>query len=140
TEGSNLSDEIKKNAKLQNHFNLTLVAVGKKDLSTAKSEAEEFKKGAEASGNSAQVKQVHELAGVISLAEKNYDSSIAELEQANQQNPQNLFRLYEAYQAKGDSAKAREYLTKVVTLNPLPQLPYAFIRAKVQRAAGNKKG
>jgi tetratricopeptide (TPR) repeat protein len=139
TEGSNLSDEIKKNAKLQHHFNLTLVAVGKKDLNTAKSEAEEFKKGAEASGNPAQVKLVHELAGVIALAEKNYDSSIVELEQANQQNPRNLFRLYESYQAKGDSAKAKEYLTRVVTLNPLPQLNYAFIRTKAQRAVGNKK-
>jgi uncharacterized protein (DUF39 family) len=47
------------------------------------------------------------LAGVIALAEKNYDSAIAELEQANLQNPRNLYRLYEACQGKGDSAKTR---------------------------------
>jgi tetratricopeptide (TPR) repeat protein len=139
TEGSGLSDEIKNNAKLQHHFNLTLVALGEKDVKTAKSEAEEFRKGAEASGNPAQAKQVHELAGAIALAEKNYDGAIAELEQANQQNPRNLYRLYEAYQAKGDQAKAKEYLTQVTTLNPLPQLPYAFIRAKAQKASGSKK-
>jgi tetratricopeptide (TPR) repeat protein len=139
TEASGLSDEIKNNAKLQHHFDLTLVALGKKDVKAAKSEAEEFRKGAEASGNPAQAKQVHELAGAIGLAEKNYDGAIAELEQANQQDPRNLYRLYEAYQAKGDQAKAKEYLTQVTTLNPLPQLPYAFVRAKAQKASGNKK-
>jgi tetratricopeptide (TPR) repeat protein len=139
TEGSSLPDEIKNNAKLQHHFNLTMVAAGKKDYATAKSEAEEYRKGAEASGNPAQVKQAHELAGVIALAEKKYDNAIAELEQANQQNPRNLYRLYEAYQGKGDSAKAKEYLTQVATFNPLPQLPYAFIRAKAVKMAGNKK-
>ena len=139
TEGSSLPDEIKNNAKLQHHFNLTMVAAGKKDYATAKSEAEEYRKGAEASGNPAQVKQAHELAGVIALAEKKYDNAIAELEQANQQNPRNLYRLYEAYQGKGDSAKAKEYLTQVATFNPLPQLPYAFIRAKAVKLAGNKK-
>lgn len=139
TEGSGLSEEIKNNAKLQHHFNLTMVAAGKKDYSTAKSEAEEYRKGAEASGNPAQVKQAHELAGVIALAEKKYDAAIAELEQANQQNPRNLYRLYEACQGKGDSAKAKEYLTQVATFNPLPQLPYAFIRAKAVKMAGQKK-
>jgi tetratricopeptide (TPR) repeat protein len=139
TEGSGRSDEIKNNARLQHHFNLTMVAVGKKDLATAKSHEEEFRKGADASGNSAQLKQAHELAGVIALAEKNYDVAIAELEQANQQNPRNLYRLYEAYQAKGDQAKAKEYLTRVTTFNPLPQLPYAFIRAKAVKVAANKK-
>jgi len=140
TEGSGLSQEIKENARRLHHFNLTMIAVGKKDYTTAKAEAEEFRKGAEASKNPAQVKQAHELAGVIALAEKNYDSAIAELEQANLQNPRNLYRLYEAYQGKGDSAKAQEYRSQAASFNPLPQLNYAFIRAKAQKTGGNKKG
>jgi tetratricopeptide (TPR) repeat protein len=140
TEGSGLSQEIKENARRLHHFNLTMIAVGKKDYTTAKAEAEEFRKGAEASKNPAQVKQAHELAGVIALAEKNYDSTIAELEQANLQNPRNLYRLYEAYQGKRDSAKAQEYRSQAASFNPLPQLNYAFTRAKAQKTGSNKKG
>jgi tetratricopeptide (TPR) repeat protein len=140
TEGSNLSQEIKDNATRLHHFNLTMVAVGKKDSPAAKAEAEEFRKGAEASKNPAQIKQAHELAGVIALAEKNYSGAIAELEQANLQNPRNLYRLSEAYQAKGDSAKAQQYRSQAASFNPLPQLPYAFIRTKAQKGGDNKKG
>jgi tetratricopeptide (TPR) repeat protein len=140
TEDSGLSQEIKENARRLHHFNLTMIAVGKKDYPTAKAEAEEFRKGAEASKNPAQVKQAHELNGLIALAEKNYDSAIAELEQANQQNPRNLYRLSEAYQAKGNDAKAQEYRSQVATFNPLPQLNYAFIRAKAQKTGGKQKG
>jgi tetratricopeptide (TPR) repeat protein len=140
TEASDLSQEIKENARRLHHFNLTMIAVGKNDYTTAKAEAEEFRKGAEASKNPAQVKQAHELSGVIALAEKNYDKAIAELEQANLQNPRNLYRLYEAYQAKGDTAKAQEYRSQAASFNPLPQLNYAFIRVKAQKSAGIKKG
>jgi len=138
TQGSNLTPEIKDNAARVHHFNVALVAVGKKDLTTAKAEAEEFRKAAEAARNPAQIKQTHELAGVIALAEKKDDDAIAELEQASQQNPRNLYRLAEAYQAKGDGAKAQEYRAKAANFNPLPQLPYAFIRTKAQKAAGTK--
>jgi tetratricopeptide (TPR) repeat protein len=138
TEVSGLSQGIKENARRLHHFNQTMIAVGRKDYATAKAEAEEFRKGAEASKNPAQVKQAHELAGVIALAKKNYDSAIAELEQANPQNPRNLYRLYEAYEGKGDSAKAQEYLSRAASFNPLPQLNYAFIRAKAQKTEGNR--
>ncbi len=138
TEGSSLSQEIKDNAKLLHHFNLTMIAVGKKDMGTAKNEAEEFRKGAEASKNPAQSKQAHELAGVIALAEKKYDDAISELEQANLQNPRNLYRLSEAYQAKGDGARAQEYRARAANFNPLPQLNYAFIRSKAQKPSGKK--
>jgi len=130
TMDSNLSQEIKDNTKLFHHYNLTRVALGKKDLATAKTESQEFRKGADASRNPAQVKQAHELAGLIALDEKNFDQAIAELQQTNLQNPQNLYRLGQAYQGKGDAQKAKEFSTKAVAFNSLPQLNYAFIRAR----------
>jgi hypothetical protein len=48
TEDSNLSDQIKDNARLFQHYNLGRVALGKKDLANGKTEAETFLKGAEA--------------------------------------------------------------------------------------------
>src|SRR5882757_5533837 len=134
-ESSTLSQAIKDNAKLQYHFNLTVLAIGKKNLAEAKSHAQEYRAGAEASKNPGQIKLAHELAGRIALAEKDYDTTITELEQANDQDPRNLYRLSQAYQAKGDNAKAHDYLKKTADFNSLPALPYAFIRTKVQKAA-----
>ena len=58
-EGSSLSPEVKANAALVSHYNLARVAVAKKDFKTAKSEADAFRKGAEAKKNPAQVKNAH---------------------------------------------------------------------------------
>lgn len=137
-EGSNLSREIKNNTKLVQHYNLARVALGKRDYAAAKTEAEEFRKGAEASKNPAQAKQAHELAGVIALAEKDSDKAIAELQQANQQNPYNLYRLCQAYQGKNDMGKAKEFCARAADFNSLPLMNYAFIRAKAKAASGQK--
>ena len=134
-EDSSLSQEIKDNATLQHHFNLTALAIGKKDYAAAKTHAQEFQQGAEASKNPAQVKLAHELAGRIALAQKDYENAIAELEQSNLQDPRNLYRLGQAYDGKGDHAKADEFYTKAANFNSLPALNYAFIRAKAEKMA-----
>ena len=139
TQDSGLSQEIKDNAKLFQHYNLATVALGKKDYATAKAEAEEFRKGAEASKNPAQVRQSHQIAGMIALAEKDYDKAVAELGQTGQQNPQNLYRLCLAYQGKGDAAKAKEFCAKAAGFNSLPQLNYAFVRVKAQKMTAGAK-
>jgi tetratricopeptide (TPR) repeat protein len=86
-----------------------------------------------------QIKQAHELTGRIALAQKDYDTAIAELQQANQQNPRNLFRLGQAYEGKGDSVKAHEFYVQSAEFYPLPQLPYAFIRVKAQKSREARK-
>jgi tetratricopeptide (TPR) repeat protein len=135
-EDSSLSQEIKDNNKRVIHNNLARVALVKKDLAAAKTEAEEFRKGAEASNNPAQVRLAHELTGMIALVEKDYDKALAELQQSNLQNARNLYRMCEAYQGKGDKEKAKEFCTKAAEFNSLPQLNYAFIRTKAKAAAG----
>jgi tetratricopeptide (TPR) repeat protein len=130
---SNLSQEIKDNATLLHHFNLTALAIGKKDYAAAKTHAEEYRQGAEASKNPAQTKLAHELSGRISLAQKDYEKAIAELQQANLQDPRNLYRLGQAYDAKGDHAKAQEFYSDAAKFNSLPALNYAFIRTKAEK-------
>jgi tetratricopeptide (TPR) repeat protein len=139
-ESASLSQAIKDNAKLQHYFNLTVLALAKKDSAAAKSNAQEFRAGADASKNPGQVKLSHELAGRLALANKDYDTAISELEQANDQDPRNLYRLSQAYQAKGDLARAQDLCTKAAAFNSLPQLNYAFIRRKAQKVSGDKKG
>jgi tetratricopeptide (TPR) repeat protein len=134
TEDSNLSQEIKDNARLFHHYNLARVALGKKDLATAKAEAQSFRTGAEARNNPAQMRQVHQLMGLIALEEKDYDKAVSELQQANQQNPYDLYRLCQAYQGKGDGARAKEFCGKAANFNSLPAINYAFIRTKAAKA------
>jgi tetratricopeptide (TPR) repeat protein len=134
-EGSSLSPEVKANAALVSHYNLGRVAAAKRDFKTARSEADAFRAGAVAKKNPAQVRNAHELDGIIALAEKDYDRAITELLQASQQNPLNLYRLYEAYKGKGDAQKAKEYCDKAANFNSLPQVNYAFIRIKAKAAA-----
>ena len=134
TEDSSLSQEIKDNAKLFHHYNLTRVALAKKDMATAKTEADAFNKGTASLKNPFQTKQAHELSGMIALEAKDYDAALTELQQANQQNPYDLYRICQAYQGKGDAGKAKEFCTKAATFNSLPQLNLAFIRAKAAKA------
>lgn len=133
TEDSNLSAEIKNNTRLFHHYNLARVALGKKNLAVAKTEADEFGKGAAASKNRAQARQAHQLMGMIALEEKNYDAAVAELQQANQQNPYDLYRLCQAYQGKGDQQKAKELCTKAAGFNSLPAINHAFVRTKAAK-------
>ena len=133
-QASNQSQEIKENSRLVHEYNLTAVAIAKKQLEEAKAHAAIYQKEADGSRNDVRIKLAHELQGRIALAWDDYDKAITELKQANQQDPQNLYRLSQAYQGKGDSAKAQEWLGKAAGFNSLPALPYAFIRVKAQKA------
>jgi tetratricopeptide (TPR) repeat protein len=130
---SNLSPQIKANAQLFLHYNRARVAMGRKEMAKAKTEAEEFHKGAEANKNANQIRFAHELAGIIAMTEKNNDAAVAELLQSNQQNPYDLYRIALAYQATGDKAKEKEFCRKAAHFNGLPALNYAFIRIKAQK-------
>jgi tetratricopeptide (TPR) repeat protein len=128
---SDVSQAVKDNVRLFHHFNLVSVEIGRKDLK--KAEAEEFRKGAEASKNPNQVRQAHGLAGRIALAENDYDKAIGELLQANRQNPYELYRLGLAYRAKRDKTKAKKYYEKAAHFNGLPSLNYVFVRTKAAK-------
>lgn len=135
---SSLSQDVKDNAALIHHFNLAGIAIAKKDYAAAKTHAAEFRQGADAGKNPLLMQQAHELAGRIALGEKDNDTAVAELQQANLQNPRNLYRLSQAYEGKGDTTKAHEFRAKAVGFNSLPQLNYAFIRVKVEKMAEGK--
>ena len=139
TEGSNLSPQIKDNARVVHHQNLGRVSLEKKDLAGAKTHAEAFLKGAETGGNPLQIRQAHTLAGMIALQEKDYDKAIAEFEKGNQQDPSVLYRACLAHSAKGDNAKAKEQCTSAAGFNSLPQMNYAFVRTKAKKMADKIK-
>jgi tetratricopeptide (TPR) repeat protein len=138
-EDSSADQQIKDNAKLLHHFNTAAIAIEKKDYAAAKSHIDAYREGAEASKNPFQIRQAHELAGRLALAQKDYDAAISEIGQSNLQDPRNVYRLGQAYEAKGDDAKAKTYFIQAVGFNSLPALNYAFIRAKAQKTLAAKK-
>jgi tetratricopeptide (TPR) repeat protein len=132
---SDLSQEVKDDAKLVHHYNLGRVAVGTKDLAAARKHADAFMQGATAKKNSAEIRQAHGLAGTIALKEKQFDQALAHLTQANQQDPYVLYRMGKAYKGKGDESRAAEFFRRASNHTTLPTLNHAFVRAKAKKAS-----
>jgi tetratricopeptide (TPR) repeat protein len=130
---SDLSSEVKEDARLVHHYNLGRVALRTKDLVAAQKHADAFMQGATAKKNSAEIRQAHELAGTIALKEKRFDQAIEHLTKANQQDPYVLYRLGKAYKGKGDESKAAELLRQAANHNTLPTLNHAFARVKAKK-------
>ena len=89
--------------------------------------------GATDKKNSAEVRQAHELAGLIALKEKEFGKAVTHLTQANQQDPYVLYRLAKAYRGTGDQAKADELFRRAANHTTLPTLNHAFVRAKAKK-------
>jgi tetratricopeptide (TPR) repeat protein len=87
----------------------------------------------EAIQNPNQIRLAHQLAGMIALEAKDYDTALKELAQASQLNPYNLYRMSLAHSGKGDAKKARELCKKAAEFNALNNMNYAFIRQKAHQ-------
>jgi tetratricopeptide (TPR) repeat protein len=132
---SSLSDDVKQDTRLADHYNKGRVALANGDVTTAKTEAKAYADGAAARQNKFRVRQAHELEGRIALADKQYDDAIMHFGQANQQDPEVVYLTALAYQSKGDGAKAKELAAKAAQANVLPLVSYAFVRAKARKMA-----
>jgi tetratricopeptide (TPR) repeat protein len=132
-EKSDLSSEVKEDARLTHHYNLGRVALRAGDLAAAREHAKAFLNGATAKSNRGEIQQAHELTGATALQEKQYDQALEELRQGNQQDPYTLYRIALAYQGKGDQAKAADFFRQAANQHTLPTLNYAFVRVKAKK-------
>jgi tetratricopeptide (TPR) repeat protein len=132
-EKSDLSSEVKENARLVQHFHLGRVAAAAGDYAAAGEHAAKFLQGAPTKKNDIQIRQAHDLAGSIALGQKEFARAVNELSQGNQQDPYTLYRLALAYQGKGDQAKASKLFEQAADQNTLPTLNYAFVRLKAKK-------
>jgi tetratricopeptide (TPR) repeat protein len=122
------SQQLKDNVKLGVLYNEALIAMKMNDLKTAQDKADQFMKGVKAINNSAQIKNAHELMGLMAIEQKKYDDGLTHLKEANQQDPYVLVFSSKAYFLKGDKEKAKELCEKVATFNALPNLNNAYAR------------
>ncbi len=120
--------ETKDQARRNNLFNQARVALARKDLGTAKAKAKEYAAKIAAKKIPFEVRQSHELAGYIALAERKYQVAASELEQANQQDPRVLYHFAVALEGAGDR-RAKDAMGKAARFNALGG-NYGFVRRK----------
>jgi hypothetical protein len=124
--------QVKEGAHRQALFDEARVTLARNDLATAKAKAAAYSKAVAVRSIPLEVRQSHELAGRIAIAEKDYSSAATELRQANQQDPRVLYLTAVALQGKGDRRSAKEVGTQAAGFNGLSNT-YGFVRIKARK-------
>ena len=134
-ERSKAADAVKEAAHRAHLFDMARVALAKGDLGTARSTAASYSRAVEAKAVPFEVRQSHELAGMIAVQAKEWDSALSELGKAGQQNPRVMYFTGLAWQGKGDSTKAAEAFRSAVDYNQLNGV-YGLVRPQARRQLG----
>jgi tetratricopeptide (TPR) repeat protein len=134
---ANVPDQVKEQTLRNGIYDQARVALAKKDLATAKAKLAEYGTAVDAKKVPFEVRQHHELAGMVAIEEKRFADAITELGKANQQDPKVLYLLGVAHAGAGDAAKARESYQAAHDFNGLAA-NLAFVRAKAKQALAAK--
>jgi tetratricopeptide (TPR) repeat protein len=114
----------------------TRLALARKDIAGAKAKAAEYGKLVRARNVPNELRLLHEIDGVVALAEKKWAKAVTELTQATTQDPRVSYELALAHQGKGDAAKAKDAATRAANFNGLAP-NYAYVRRKAQSMLGS---
>jgi tetratricopeptide (TPR) repeat protein len=119
--------DVKESVRRNSLFNIARVALLRNDLASATATAERYREEVDERKIPYEIRQVHELNGLIALARTDFPTAVRELEQANNQDPRVLFNLSKAYVGAGKAEAARTTLQRVANFNAF-SLNYAFVR------------
>jgi tetratricopeptide (TPR) repeat protein len=128
---ANVPAEVKEAARRQLLFDEARVALAKEDLATARAKGDAYAQQVAAKKIPFEMRQQHQLAGRIAIAEKSYLVAVKDLEQASQRDPRVLYLLAVALQGSGQTARAREICTQAANFNELA-VNYAYVRNKAR--------
>ena len=131
-EQSSVPPEFKAATKRNHVFEEARVAVAQGDLQAAKARAAEYGKLIAGRNAPLEIRQQHELAGLIALAEKRPADAVQELARANQQDPRILYLTAIALRDAGDLQKANALATKAAKFNGLA-FNYGYVRTKAAK-------
>ncbi len=126
-ERASVADEVKENTRRNILFDQAQVALAQDDLETARATAAAYGEQVAAHGIPFELRQHHELAGMIALSDGDSSGAAAHLVQANQQNPKVLFLLAKAHAAQGNAEEARSFCEQAANFNGLSGT-YSFVR------------
>ena len=108
------------------------LAVAKNDLPTAKAKAGEYATQIAIRKVPFEVRQSHELSGLINLADKKPSVAVEAFKQSNQQDPRIIYLTSVAAQQAGDTQTASALLAKAAKFNGL-SFNYGYIKGKVTK-------
>lgn len=131
-EKATVPEEVKQAARRNLVFEEGRLAAERKDLATAKAKAAEYGRLIAARKAPFEIRQHHELAGMIALAEKRPADAAREFARANQQDPKVLYLSAVAWRGAGDAAKATEFAAKAAKFNGLA-FNYAYVKNKASK-------
>jgi tetratricopeptide (TPR) repeat protein len=131
-DGSKASEANKATAQRGHFFDMARVALKSGDLVGARAQAAKYASAVEAKAVPFELRQSHELAGMIAVQAKQWDVALAELGKASQQNPRVIYFTGLAWQGKGDTAKANEAFRAAADFNQLNGV-YGFIQPEARR-------
>lgn len=134
-DASQVPEEFKAAARRNHVFEQARVAVERKDLATAKAKAAEYEKLVAPRHAPFEIRQQHELAGLVALAEKRFATALTEFGQANQRDPRVLRLVAVAAEGAGDSARAAAFATKAAQFNEI-SFNFAYVKNKARHLPG----
>jgi tetratricopeptide (TPR) repeat protein len=132
-EKANVPEEAKAAAHRNLLFEEGRVAVMKNDLANAKKNSAEYTKQVAVKKVPFEVRQQHELTGMIALAEKHHAAAATEFQLANQQDPRVLLMTSQALSGSGKSAEAAKFADRAAKFNQL-SFNYAYVRNKPEKS------
>lgn len=134
-EAASTPADVKEAARRQDRFDLARVALAKGDLEGAQAAADAYVAAVAQRKIPFEVRQGHELQGVVALQRKDYAKAAGELAQANNLDPRVQYHLALALQGQGDAKGAREAARQAADHNGL-NFNYAYVRGKAKELAG----
>lgn len=129
---ADLKPEIKAAASRNFRYKQARVALARDNLQPARTIIEDYRSSAELKQIPAEVRQIHELDGLLAAAEGNFEEALAQFLLANQQNPRILFYAAQAAQKAGDLEQARDLADRAANFNGL-NFNYAYVRSDAQK-------
>jgi tetratricopeptide (TPR) repeat protein len=127
------SDEVKEASRRNHLFDVARVALAKQDLGTGRALARRYGEAVSAKKVPFEMRQHHELLGMIAVQAREWESAVRELSLAGQKNPRVLYLTGLAWQGRGDAEKARRAFQAAADFNQLDPV-YAFVRPAARRA------
>jgi tetratricopeptide (TPR) repeat protein len=131
-EKAQVPEEVKENTRRNAIFEDGRLAVARNDLATAKAKLAEYTSRVDVKKVPFEVRQQHELAGIIALAEKQYAAAADHLTQANQQDPRVLYLNALALEGAGQRDQAAAMASEAANFNGLA-FNWVFVADKAKK-------
>ena len=132
---SQLPEEVKAAIRRNHVFEEARLAVARNDVATARAKAAEYEKLVTPRKAPFEIRQHHELAGLIAMAEKRYPAAVKAFELANQRDPRVIYLAAVAAEGAGDAARGTSLAKKAAQFNEI-SFNFAYVKGKAARVRG----